>query len=159
MCKLFFFWHCSSGSTLHPVCVCSSPLFAVSVTAASRDSLVTLPFGLPYSPVVSARWCTLINLPVHLARGKYSFSKTWLCYRFFTYLLVRMGLMPLKGIQLMYARLNLKVLFVRSGPLRRNSMFLMLINNSFLTENFKSQHLEFPDVTLWYSILERGTLK
>lgn len=57
--------------------------------------------------------------------------------------------MPLKGIQLIYAYLNLKVFFVRSGPLRRNSMFLMLINNSFLTENFKSQHLELPDVTLW----------
>lgn len=57
--------------------------------------------------------------------------------------------MPLKGIQFIYAYLNLKVFFVRSGPLRRNSMFLMLINNSFLTENFKSQHLELPDVTLW----------
>lgn len=56
--------------------------------------------------------------------------------------------MPLKGTQLRYAHLNLKVLFVRSGPLRRNSMFLMLINNSFLTENLKFQHLEFPDVTL-----------
>lgn len=56
----------------------------------------------------------------------------------------------------MSAHLNLKVLFVRSGPLRRNSMlFFLLMNNSFMTENFKSQHLEFPDVTLWQSILER----
>lgn len=49
----------------------------------------------------------------------------------------------------MHAHPSLEVLFVRSGPLRRNIMFLMLINNLFLTENFKSQHLVFLDVTLW----------
>lgn len=38
-------------------------------------------------------------------------------------------------------------------------MFLMLINNSVLNETFKSQHLEFPSVTLCLSIVERRTLK
>lgn len=84
-----------------------APLFAVSVTAASRVSLVTSPYGLPYVSVVGA-WCMLINWHVHVGRRKCSFPKTCLCCRFCTYLLVCMRVMPLKGIQLTYAHLKPK---------------------------------------------------
>lgn len=84
-----------------------SPLFAVSVIAASRVSLVTSPYGFPHFPVVGA-WCMRINWHVHVGRRKCSFPNTYLCCHFCTYLLVSMRLMPLKGIQLMYAHLKPK---------------------------------------------------